>query len=89
MYIMPTAKKKVPKEMIILASSTSRPRAGVRNVRGAGNGMRSNVLALSSATSRPRAGPVKTMGKGVPCGCKGKGVRPALDSLIYNSYGKA
>ena len=96
---MPTKAKKPSAELLILSSSAPRPRAGVRNIRGAGQLTRGNVLALASSRSaRPRAGPIRTLGSGVythipipRCGCKtrGKGVRPSLDSLIHNTFGKA
>lgn len=90
---MPTKRKskKPSVEMVVLSSAVPRVRAGVRTTRGAGNAgsssSRGNVLALASKSVRPRAG---LMGKGHPsCGCAGKGVRPSLDSLVHNSYGRA
>ena len=99
---MPTKSKskKASVEIVVLASPVPRVRAGTRNVRGAGNAgsssSKANVLALASRTDRPRAGPVRMMGRG-NCGChmgrgyhmKGKGVRPSLDSLLINSFGRA
>ena len=72
--------------VLALVSPTPRPLKGPSIRRGLG------MMPLVSATPRPTAGPIRTEGRGM-CGCRGKGrgrgVRPALDSLVLNSYGKA
>ena len=86
---MPPKKSQQIVDIITLASPTPRPRAGPRGsgmcgCRGSGYGSASqgNVIAnyTYSLASRPRQGARKM---------KGKGVRPALDSLVLNTYGRA
>ena len=67
--------------VLALVSPTPRPLKGPSIRRGLG-------MPLISATPRPTAGPIRLEGKGA-CGCRGRGVRPALDSLIINSAGRA